>query len=588
MRDTLAARGPDDAGFWSDGQVHIGHRRLAINSPAANRQPWAIASPHELTLAFNGELYECDELRATLERLGHAFTLGSDTELLAHAIAEWGAEAPKRLRGMFAYVAWIPSRQELLVARDALGVVPLYVAQLPGEVVIASEPRALLAHPSIAITPDWTTVAWYLNCLRTTRGRHTMFAGIECIQPGESLIIRLDRDQPEVARGAWWRAPAEDASLDSATACGLVRETLERSVAAHLVSDVPLCSLLSGGIDSTIIAALARRGHSGLRTFCAGTPSAPGQRGDIEVAEAVAAAIGTHHTGVPIEMARFHRSWAEMVTQLGVPLSTPNEVAIRAVAEALRPHAKVALSGEGADELFAGYGPPLSEAEAWIERARAGAAQPVEVWQANTFGWVAPSMLESALAPNVYAATGGELACLAFMRAEIERCGDPLRLRTHLDLQRSLNLTALLQRLNTATMLASVEGRVPFADVEVASLAARIPLELHYPSEESLQREASTGGTATLTLPRTKHLVRRAFADLVPHEALVRPKASFPLPFERWLDGAEEARAALRSSSAQAVIAPAALELIGSRPTEHWRVAWPLLNLAMWLARWWG
>ena len=163
MRDTLAARGPDDAGFWSDGQVHIGHRRLAINSPAANRQPWAIASPHELTLAFNGELYECDELRATLERRGHAFTLGSDTELLAHAIAEWGAEAPKRLRGMFAYVAWIPGRQELLVARDALGVVPLYVAQLPGEVVIASEPRALLAHPSIAITPDWTTLAWYLN-----------------------------------------------------------------------------------------------------------------------------------------------------------------------------------------------------------------------------------------------------------------------------------------------------------------------------------------------------------------------------------------------------------------------------------------
>lgn len=590
MRDLLAARGPDDAGLWSDGQVHIGHRRLAINTPGANRQPWVLDGPEPLVLAFNGELYDCDELRASLEERGHRVRIGSDTELLAHAIAEWGADAPHHLRGMFAYAAWLPARQTLLVARDALGVVPLFLAVVCAgggdEIVVASEPRAILGHPAIEIEPDWATVATYLNSLRTTRERFTLFKGVECVQPGERCTIDLSGDRARIERSTWWSAPAEDDTLDEAAAARLVRNAIERSVAAHCVSDVPLCSLLSGGIDSTIVAALARGTNPGLATFCAGAPSEG--EDDLTVARAVAAALGTDHRDVPIGRDAFVASWPAMVEALGTPLSTPNEVAIHAVACALRSVAKVTLSGEGADELFAGYGPPIAEAERWIAQARAGGAATapaVEEWQTNVFGWVAPGLLASILRPEP-AAAGGAEACLATARAAFARCGDPLRLRTHLDVQRSLNLPSLLQRLNTATMLAGVEGRTPFADLRVAELAARIPVAIHCPAEGPASGDGG-GGLATATLPRTKRVLRRAFADLIPQVALVRPKASFPLPFERWLGEVPDAIEALRSETARAVMHPEAIELVAARPQEHWRIAWPMMNLALWLRRWW-
>jgi asparagine synthase (glutamine-hydrolysing) len=585
MRDLLTARGPDDAGFWSDGQVHIGHRRLAINTPGHNRQPWLLDGNEPLVLAFNGELYGCDRLRVELERAGRRITVGSDTELLAHAIAEWGADAPRRVRGMFAYVAWLPCRQRLLVARDALGVIPLYLAVTAGEVIIASEPRAILGHPSMPIEPDWASVTNYLNSLRTTREQFTLFAGMECIRPGERATIELDGESPIVRRTTWWTPPAEDPSIDEHDAAGLVRETVEGSVSAHLVSDVPLCALLSGGVDSTIITALALRRHPGLRTFCAGTELEGDEPGDLTIARAVAAELGSDHRSVPIAKDRFLEAWPSMVHALGVPLSTPNEVAIHAVAQALRPHAKVTMSGEGADELFAGYGPPLVEAERWIAQSREGAAPPVEEWHTATFGWVAPSMFEVLLDPAVLQASGGAELCRASVRSAFWRCGDPMRLRTHLDLQRSLNLASLLQRLNTATMLASVEGRTPFADVRVAELAARLPLALHYPADLP---PAPHGSLQTATLPRTKRLLRQAFADVVPRAALIRPKASFPLPFERWITDATAAHEALQCDSARTVLRAGAIEFVRTRTTEHWRLAWPVMNLALWLRRWWG
>jgi asparagine synthase (glutamine-hydrolysing) len=588
MRDLLTARGPDDEGFWTDGQVHIGHRRLAISSPASNRQPWVLDGPMPLVLAFNGELYDCAELRAELEARGHRFTLGSDTELLAHAVLEWGDAAPQRVRGMFAYVAWLPTQQTLLMARDALGIVPLHMAILGREVVVASEARSILAHPGISPEPDWLSVMTYLNSLRTTRDEFTLFAGIECLRAGERATVRLDGERPRVVRSRWWHPPSEEARYDEESAAAMVRETVERSIAAHLISDVPLCSLLSGGLDSSIVAAIARRSHPDLRTYCAGERNGQGDD-DLAIAAQVAQTLDTRHQSVHVSRDRFLADWPTMVEALGVPLSTPNEVAIRAVSLELSRHAKVTLSGEGADELFAGYGPPLEEAERWIAQARTGAGPTLGAWQATTFGWVPPSLLGSLLAPEIIEPLGGSQGCARqieqALAAAFERCGDPLCLRTHLDVQRSLNLPSLLQRLNTASMLASVEGRTPFADIRVAELAASLPLSLHYPSEDG---RSDAGGTALATLPRTKRLLRRAFADVVPQAALLRPKASFPLPFQGWLDGATSARHALRSAAARTVFRPEAIEFLDAQPTEHWRVAWPALNLALWLQRWWS
>lgn len=588
MRDRLLTRGPDDEGLWSDGQVHIGHRRLAINRPTDNRQPLVLADTHRgdgpMVLAFNGELYECAGLRRELERRGCRVRTGSDTELLAHAIAEWGPDAPRHVRGMFAFVAWRPRTQTLLMARDALGVIPLVYAIHGHEITIASEVRALLDHPAIAVEPDWHTVLHYLHSLKTTQGERTLFAGVHTMRPGEVISVALDGDAPVPHASIWWSAPREELGMNEDEAAALVREVVERSIEEHLVSDVPLCTLLSGGLDSTIVTAVARRLHPSLQTFCAG--AVPEDDGDCAVARRAAAELGTNHHTVGVRREDFLERWPAMVATLGMPLATPNEVAIHAVAEAIRPHAKVTLSGEGADELFAGYGPALDESSRWIERAQAGDQTSVEEWYATTFAWVPPSMFDALLAPEWTGAAGSPSIIARTLHADFASCGDPRLLRTHLDLQRRQNLPSLLHRLNTATMLASVEGRTPFADRRVAEVAARIPMHLHAPPE-ALPHSSSGGNAAVAvrTLPRTKRVLRAAFADILPEEPLLRPKASFPLPFERWLADAGEI---LDRPAASALLRPEAIAFLRGRCAEHWRIAWPTMNIALWLERWWG
>lgn len=582
MRDTLARRGPDDATLWRDSQVALAHRRLAVTAPASNVQPLVLGaddSPQPIALVFNGEIYDPDDLRDELVAAGCRPTRGTDTELLALALARWGTDALDRLRGMFAFVAWLPGAKRLLVGRDALGVVPLHYALVETngglELVVASEPRAILAHPAMPIRPDWPSVANYLMTLRSSCGERTMFEGVRALQPGQLLVADLANDRPTLAVETWWRTPRESLAYDDTVLASLVRTTVEQSVHAHLHADVPLCGLLSGGLDSAILTACAREAGVRLQTFCAGAVPEEGES-DLSFARRAAATFGTRHREAPIDAARFVSRWPWMVDASGLPLSTPNEVAIHAVGEALRPHATVALSGEGADELFAGYGPALATAEAWIARPEL----PVEEWHADTFAWVRRDQLPVALVPGIASLASPQLA-VECLRQAFESAGDPRSIRAHIDVQRRLNLPTLLQRLNTSLMLASVEGRTPFADRRVAELAARLPVSTLYAPPEP----DSGGGTAIATLPRTKRILRQAFADLVPSEILERPKASFPLPFERWMH--DVAPIVDQSPSARAVFSEEARLLLRTQANQHWRLAWPLINVALWLHRWW-
>lgn len=580
----IAHRGPDDEAVWSDGRATIAHRRLAVRGRAENRQPLALAPPHaahEIVLSYNGEIYNTEELRVRLEREGFAPRSGTDTELLALALAAWGTAALPRLRGMFGLVAYCPTRNEVIVARDALGVIPIYYAVVSAgaarECIVASEPTAILAHQDMRAEPDWASVGNYLTTLRLTAGGRTLFRDISALEPGCALTLRLGGATAPVTPTEWWR-PGTVTPIAADEAAALVRSTVIESVEAHLVADESVCTMLSGGLDSSIITAIARERIPGLRTFCAGD-GFQSSNSDLDAAREVAGLLQTDHHEVVIDEARFAARWPWMIDRLGVPLSTPNELAIHAVAEAMRPFTRATLSGEGADELFAGYEPALEESERWIS---AGARGSVESWHATTFGWIPPAHLPQLLAPAILVAARGEQLTLNHIRACFGREGDPRDLRTHLAVQRRLNLTSLLGRLNTAAMLAWVEGRVPFADVRVAEVAARLPLDC------LLAPTASASGTsiAVATVPRTKRVLREAFADLVPSRALVRPKASFPLPFERWLSSALPL---VQSSSAvRLALAPAALDLLRDDLSHHWRTAWPLLNIGLWLRRWWG
>lgn len=581
MRDRMSHRGPDGAGLFRDGPVLLAHRRLAISRPHDNPQPLVVGGsddPERVTLVFNGELFAPEDLRSDLVAAGHAPRSGTDTELFALAIAAWGEEAFARVRGMYAVAAWRPGRRDLLLARDALGVVPLYHALVDGptgpEFVAASEPPAILAHPAMPIRPNWSAVANYLVSLRTECAGQTLFEGVHSLPPGCLLRCSLGGERPELETRRWWRPVRRRLDLDEHEAARLVRTTVADSVRRHLAADVPVAALLSGGLDSAIVVACALEAGVRLPTFCAGAPEIAGS--DLEVGRRTADGFGLPFRTAHVDGGDFVSRWRGIVEKSGLPLSTPNEVAIQALAERIRPFASVALSGEGADELFAGYGPALAVSESWI----AEGSGPVQEWYVEAFSWVSPRLLPSVFAPEV-ATLADPTAALDEVRAAFAD-GDPRSLRTHLDVQRSLNLPSLLRRLNMNLMASSVEGRTPFADCAVAELAGRLPMESHLADRE----DEAPSAVALATLPRTKRLLRRAFADLLPTECLVRPKASFPLPFETWL--APLSGVAEESCAARNVLSADARALLRRGAPDDWRLVWPLLNLALWLRRWWG
>lgn len=571
MADALAHRGPDDHGSWHDDRLALAHRRLAVIDPGpAGRQPM-VTPDGRFVIAYNGEMYNDAEVRTALRGLGVRFCTNCDTETVLHAVAHWGLDARDRLRGMYAFAAWDTRDRTLLLARDELGVKPLYLARLsPRELAFASEPAALFQHPGLSPRPDPVVVSAYLSTIRVTLGRRTLFGGVEAVEPGEWIEVDASEAELHLRRHApmWHTVPAP--SLNT-------RAAVTDAVRSQLRADVPTCCLLSGGLDSSVISALARASLPALDTYCAGSQDADAKSEDFAHARAVADHIGSRHAEAPVSRELFTRRWPELVDAAGLPLCTPNEVAINEVARTLRADGKVVtLSGEGADELFGGYSLPLMLAHDHIAGNADASTDPGHALSVIT--WISADVKAALLnTPGDDEALRRWMADLhADTRAQIDADFPNVdeaerRLHTALRLQRRVNLPNLLRRLDQATMLASVEGRTPYADRVIVRHAETLPMADRFRPHP--------------TEPGTKLSLRRAFADRLPQAVTSRPKASFPLPFEGWLDGAT---AALDSAFARELFTPSARDELSQNPAALWNIAWPALNLALWGQRWWG
>jgi asparagine synthase (glutamine-hydrolysing) len=603
MGDAIAHRGPDAEGYWSRRGVGLVHRRLSIIDLAGGDQPIA-NEDGSVQLVFNGEIYNYQELRAGLVERGHRLRTQSDTEVIVHLYEEQGERLVEHLRGMFAFALWDRKRGQLLLARDRLGIKPLYILQDDEKLLFGSELKAILAYPGVPREIDPAALEDYL-AFGMVPGPRSIFRGIEKLQAAHTLVLR--RESWTRACRRYWQLRFEPDERPNAHAWQeAVQAKLYEAVRQHLIADVPVGGFLSGGLDSSIVIANAARASAEpLATFCIGFRE--DSFCELPFARQVSEHFGTRHEeeiATPDAVSLVDR----LTHYYDEPFADSSAIPTYLVSRLARRSVKVALSGDGGDEAFGGYARyahDLREAAlrrclpGWFRRRVLGplaGAWPKADWlprwlrakttltnlsldppaaYANTLAACRAPLRRGLLAPDLSAALNGhEPEQLIRERFERAPAGDPLAGMLAADVDVVL-ADDFLVKVDRASMAHGLEVRPPLLDHELLELAARIPSRFKVRDGE------------------TKWLVKEAYRERLPESAVSRAKRGFDMPIDGWLRGP------LRQVFADAVLDPHAP--IGSLVNldtvrrlqkshlagigRHGAVLWSVLVLACWSRR---
>jgi asparagine synthase (glutamine-hydrolysing) len=602
MRDVLRHRGPDDAGTFIEGPVGLAHRRLSIVDLATGHQPMSNADG-SVQLVFNGEIYDHAEHRPGLEARGHVFATHSDTEVIVHLYEEHGPRCVDYLRGMFAFALWNRRTRELFAARDRLGVKPLYyVHTSDGSLFFASEIKALLAAGAVRPELNLAALPDYL-ANRGTCDDTTLFAGVRRLPAGHTL--RWKDGRIEIER--YWDAdPVEAHASPPRTVADYVdewRELFRTSVRLQLMSDVPLGMFLSGGIDSSAIAAvMSGMVERPIETFTVAF-DAP-EANELEYARVVARAFRTEHHEVLVEPSDFAAALPHLIWHEDEPLGHSASVPLYFVSQLARRHVKVVLTGEGSDELLAGY----SRYRTTLLNLSAGrlyhrySTQAIRSVIRGVAGGLAPDALGRKL-PRMFLWRSPDIDSLYFdnfavfsrdmqrelfskkLRGHLETLNPYAGMQRHFDapvsatlLQRLLYadlktyLHELLMKQDQMSMAASIESRVPFLDHKLVEFSTALP-----------DRLKLRGWT-------TKYVLREAMKGLLPEAILKRRKMGFPVPLGRWFRGEFRAlldeyvvgeRTVARGLFQRDFLRRLAEEHVAGS-ADHTERLWALVNFEMW------
>jgi asparagine synthase (glutamine-hydrolysing) len=549
MANAIRHRGPDDTGFFHDEWASLAHRRLSIIDLATGHQPLCNET-RDAWIVFNGEIFNHADLREPLERAGHRYASRSDTETILHAYEEYGSDCVTHLRGMFSFAIWDQKRKTLFCARDRLGKKPFYYFWDGRLFAFASEIKALFEHPSIsprfheALLPEYLAFGY-------TSGDETLFSGVRRLPPGHHLTLQVgDAGAAPVIRQYWEipeAGPAESRSDESwISEC---RQRLEETVRMRLMSDVPLGMFLSGGVDSSTIAALMKRMVSGpVKTFAVGYRETA--YSELEYARQVAQSIGTDHHEVTIGPDDFFGALPRMIWHEDEPIAWPSSISLYFVSKLAAEQVKVVLTGEGSDELFGGYSRYNFYLlnQRWLARYK---LLPSGVRRAIRSAIVASPLLSANLRRKIghtFLGRGEELESLyldnfysAFSAAEqatlLQRpAASPYTsflnywqahahsspLSRLLFADQKTYMVELLMKQDQMSMACSIESRVPFLDHLLVEFAARVP--------DHLKVRNGVG----------KYIVKKAAEGLISPDILYRKKMGFPTPIRQWLreDGA--------------------------------------------------
>jgi len=611
MTDVIRHRGPDDFGFYHDDWAHLGHRRLSIIDVAGGHQPMANET-RTLWITYNGEVYNHADLRPRLERDGHQYTTRSDTETILHAFEQHGADCLQLFHGMFAFAIWDSQRRRLFCARDRLGIKPFYYYWDGQLFAFASEIKALLEHTAISPSLDEELLSEVL-AFGYTSGDRTLFRNIRKLLPGHHLTLDIADQSPALDIGRYWDVPAAGIGPDIAAPDWIAetRRRLAQAVQTRLMSDVPLGVFLSGGVDSSAIAALVRESTAEpVQTFAIGYEES--KFSELEYASRVAHSIGAQHHEIAIGIDDFFSALPRLIWHEDEPIAWPSSLPLYFVSKLASEHVKVVLTGEGSDELFGGYeryrwhllnhraaavyGIVPGLLRRWVRQAVSSRLFNASLRRklCHTF-FARENTVESLFLDNFYCAfpEGARLMHSnpyhaiydSYLEHWNKRAEAPL-LDRMLYADQKTYLVELLMKQDQMSMACSIESRVPFLDHTFVEFAMSIP-----------DRLKIRGRTQ-------KYVLKKAVRDLLPRGIVYRKKMGFPTPLSQWLldPRAEPLYAALRTPDGLLAshLDMSALEALIHRHRSGLEDAtaciWRFINLQLWgdlfltgrRDRWWN
>lgn len=563
MSEALASRGPDGSGMLLRDGIGLVHRRLSTIDLSQQSQQPMVDSTLGLELVFSGALYNFKELREELQAKGYRFFSNGDAEVLLKAWHAWGEQSVERLQGAFAFAIRERDSGRLVLGRDRLGVEPLYWAEVDGALRFASTLPALLAGGGVDTTLDHVALHQYLTFHSVVPAPRTVFEGVRKLPPATLMFVEPDGTRTE--RCYWevrYERTAEDERRPLDEWKALLLEALRRAVRRRLVADVPVGVLLSGGLDSSLLVGLiAETGQSNLKTFSIGFESVGGEEGDeFRYSDLIARHFGTDHQRIFIDSSRALPAVLKAIAAQSEPMVSHDNVGFYLLSQEVSRHVKVVQSGQGADEVFAGYHwyPPM-----------ASSPDPVAQYAQVFFDRDHREMAE-VLDPRFIT----DDHSLAWVREHFARPGadDPV------DKALRLDTTVMLvedpaKRVDNMTMAFGLEARVPFLDHELVELAARMPPAV----------KLADGG---------KHVLKEAAREVIPAEVIDRPKGYFPVPALKYLRGPylEKVREVLTDPRARRrqLVQPDYVARLMREPEQHLTPLrgsklWQLAVLEMWL-----
>lgn len=512
MTGSLSSRGPDAEGYWTQQHIALGHRRLCVVDPVGGQQPMRKeVGGATYTLVYNGELYNTEDIRRELKTRGHQFRSHSDTEVLLTSYIEWGSECLERLNGIFAFAIWDDRRETLFLARDRLGVKPLFYAERGERFFFASELKSLLAHPAIepVINREGLAEIFAVGPARTPG--HGVFVGINELRPGYYAIVARDG----LIAKPYWRLRSRPHTDDLETTASTVRTLLLDSIERQLVSDVPIATMLSGGLDSSAITAVAarmfaREGRGPLRTYSIDYKDNDlhfqandfQPNSDAPWIQRVSSYLGTDHVTMEFDTPELVEALRTAVLARDLPGMTDVDASLYLFCREIKKEHTVVLSGECADEVFGGY--------PWFYREDALNAGTFP-WARMTglrAGWLSPELRDT-IQPEAYVAQRYEETL-----AEVPRLAgespEEARRREMFYLNITWFMNTLLDRKDRMSMAASLEARVPFCDHRLVEYVWNIPWLMK------------------TYLGREKGILRKALEGLLPDDVLYRKKSPYP------------------------------------------------------------